>query len=83
MTRTHHVHSLPFWKETDTDKKGKPFWEVTGKRCRVEARGRVSVFPLTSDLRPEGSEGAGGGNSHCENRWENMWLLRGASRWPI
>ena len=40
---TDHIYFLPFWKETHQTKRGKPFWEVTGKKYRVEARGRVSV----------------------------------------
>lgn len=32
VSRTDHGHSLPFWKETD--KKGKPFWEVTGEKVQ-------------------------------------------------
>lgn len=41
VNRTDRVHSLPCWKETD--KKGKPVWEVMGKKYRLEVRGRVSI----------------------------------------
>ena len=41
------------WKETD--KKGKPFWEVPVKMYRVEF-GERSLFSLTSDQGPEGGE---------------------------
>lgn len=45
------------WKETDTDKKGNPFREMTAKKYRRETAGR-GVFKLTSDQNPDGSGAA-------------------------
>lgn len=39
VNRTDHACSLPLWKKTDTDERGKPFWDVTAKD-RIEAAGR-------------------------------------------
>lgn len=41
VNKTDHACFLPLWKETDTDKKGNPFGEMTTKKYRRETAGRV------------------------------------------
>lgn len=75
VNKTDHVCFLPLWKETDTDKKGNPFGEMTAKKYRREAVGRHLIRVLREVRKPV----CGLVNSQYTDR-EGAWPSSGALR---